>query len=65
MSGTQRRMARDFKENSPGVNRSDSEPYARHLPNHMPPTEFPRMDGETNDKAARRLLDVWEGCHGD
>lgn len=23
MSGTQRRMARDFKANSPGVNRSD------------------------------------------
>ena len=37
MSGTQRRMARDFKDNSPGVNRSDSEPYARHLPNYMPP----------------------------
>jgi|GEM_PF-6647522 len=42
----------------------DIEP-TRHLPNYMPPTEFPRMDGETNDKAARRLLDVWEGCHGD
>ncbi len=65
MSGTHRRMARDFKANSPGVNRSDSDPYIRHLPNHMPPIEFPRMSSESNDNAARLLLDVRDGCYGD
>ena len=44
--------------------RRDVEP-PRPLPNHMPPLEFQRREGESNDKAARRLLDIWEGAYGD
>ena len=44
--------------------RRDVEP-PHPLPNHMPPLEFQRREGESNDKAARRLLDIWEGAYGD
>jgi len=31
----------------------------------LPPIEVRRMDGESNEEAARRFLDVQYGCYGD
>jgi hypothetical protein len=43
--------------------RQNMEPV-RPMPNHLPAMEFTRRPDENNFQAARRLMDIWDGCSG-